>query len=74
MIEKKREMIEEKRDEAKTKAINALAVYKFQMFGYWASIWVHLNSLCPKREPDPFRSLVEEAGRLRRWNRREKSG
>jgi hypothetical protein len=59
-------MIEQKRDEAKKKAIDALAVYKFQMFGYWASIWVHLNNLCPRREANPFRSLVEEARRLKK--------
>jgi len=31
--------------EAEEKAIDALSRYKFQMFGYWASIWVHLNRL-----------------------------
>ena len=28
-------------DEAERKAIDALGRYKFQMFGYWAAIWVH---------------------------------
>lgn len=44
--------------EAETKAIDALARYKFQMFGYWAGIWVHLNKIEGKKRPSPFRSLV----------------
>ncbi len=47
--------------EAETKAIQALAGYKFQMFGYWAAIWVHLNKLDDVRRPNPFRALVLEA-------------
>lgn len=30
-------------DEAEAKAWDSLSRYKFQMFGYWAGIWVHLN-------------------------------
>lgn len=47
--------------EAETKAIDALARYKFQMFGYWAGIWVHLNKIEGKKRPSPFRSLVVAA-------------
>jgi len=47
--------------EAETKAWDALARYKFQMFGYWAAIWVHLNRLEGKRRPNPFKGLVKAA-------------
>jgi hypothetical protein len=53
--------IERERDEAATKAIKALGGYKFIMFGYWAAIWVHLNRMCPKRKPSPFKALVHAA-------------
>jgi len=50
-------------DEAETKALDSLRRYKFQMFGYWAGIWVHLNRvLAPfcggHRQPNPFGFLV----------------
>jgi hypothetical protein len=45
-------------DEAEAKAIDALARYKFTMFGYWAGIWVHLNRIEGKRRPNPFKHLV----------------
>ena len=48
-------------DEAETKALDSLARYKFQMFGYWAGIWVHLNRIEGKNRPNPFRSLVKVA-------------
>lgn len=47
--------------EAEDKAIDSLCRYKFQMFGYWAAIWVHLNHLGGFRRPNPFRSLVAAA-------------
>ena len=47
--------------EAERKAFDALARYKFQMFGYWAAIWVHLNHLDGGKRPSPFRSLVRAA-------------
>lgn len=50
--------------EAEAKAIDSLARYKFQMFGYWAGIWVHLNRIEGKRRPNPFKSLVGEARSL----------
>lgn len=53
--------IESERDEAETKAYDALRRYKFQMFGYWAAIWVHMNRLCATRKPNPFRELVSTA-------------
>jgi hypothetical protein len=31
--------------EAETKAIDSLSRYKFDIFGYWAGIWVHLNRI-----------------------------
>lgn len=48
-------------DEAERKAIDSLARYKFQMFGYWAAIWVHLNRLSGQNRPNPFRQLVTVA-------------
>jgi len=46
---------------AEAKAIDALARYKFQMFGYWAAIWVHLNRIEGKSRPNPFKHLVKAA-------------
>lgn len=57
--------LDRERDIAEQKAFDALARYKFQMFGYWAAIWVHLNRLCEKRKPSPFRSLVNVARETR---------
>lgn len=47
--------------EAEAKALDALARYKFTMFGYWAGIWVHLNKIEGARRPSPFRALVKVA-------------
>ena len=47
--------------EAEAKAWKALAGYKFQMFGYWAAIWVHLNRVGKFRRPNPFARLVKAA-------------
>lgn len=46
---------------AESKAWDALARYKFQMFGYWAAIWVHLNRIAGERRPNPWSGLVETA-------------
>ena len=48
-------------DEAEEKAIDALSRYKFQMFGYWSSIWVHLNRISGEKRPSPFADLVKSA-------------
>jgi len=56
--------IQDALEEVEMKALKSLAGYKFQMFGYWASIWVHLNRLFPRsgeRRPNPFRHLVKVA-------------
>lgn len=57
------------RREAEEKAIDSLARYKFQMFGYWAACWVHANRQAKDAglgaEPSPFSSLVKEARRIR---------
>jgi len=47
--------------EAEVKAWDSLARYKFQMFGYWAAIWVHLNRIGDFRRPSPFGDLVKAA-------------
>lgn len=49
------------REEARLKAIDSLARYKFAMFGYWAGIWVHLNRLIGDGQANPFRHLVKAA-------------
>lgn len=48
---------------AELKAWDSLARYKFQMFGYWAAIWVHLNRIGNFNQPNPFKSLVHAARR-----------
>ena len=48
-------------DEAERKAFQALARYKFQMFGYHAAIWVHLNRISGAGRENPFRALVHAA-------------
>ena len=53
--------LEESLREAETKAWDSLARYKFQMFGYWAAIWVHLNRLRDKPAKNPFAAIVKAA-------------
>ncbi|GAI05740.1 unnamed protein product [marine sediment metagenome] len=53
--------IEMELKEAERKAWDSLTRYKFQMFGYWASIWVHLNRLDGGKRPNPFANLVKFA-------------
>ena len=55
-------------DEAERKALDSLARYKFQMFGYWAAIWVHLNRIEGKSRPSPFKGLVRAARELKSAN------
>lgn len=43
---------------AEDKAWDSLARYKFQMFGYWAAIWVHLNRIGGFKRPNPWADLV----------------
>ena len=55
---------------AERKALDSLARYKFQMFGYWAAIWVHLNRIEGRRRPSPFVGLVKKARELADTNQR----
>lgn len=48
---------------AERKAWEALAGYKFWMFGYHASRWVNYNQLLSERRPNPFRDAVKLARR-----------
>lgn len=48
-------------DEAERKAWEALARYKFQMFGYWCALWVHLNRISGENRCNPWRDLVLQA-------------
>jgi hypothetical protein len=50
--------LNELRNEAKRKAFDSLARYKFQMFGYHAAIWVYLNRISLDKQPNPFSVLV----------------
>jgi hypothetical protein len=46
---------------AEAKAWDSLARYKFQMFGYWAAIWVHLNRIGGFKRRNPWSGLVRQA-------------
>jgi hypothetical protein len=48
-------------DHAEREAWNALSRYKFQMFGYWAAIWVHLNRISHAKRRNPWSQLVKSA-------------
>lgn len=48
-------------DEAEAKAWDALARYKFMMFGYWAAIWVHQNRVGKFKRANPWIALVRLA-------------
>jgi len=56
-----KEVIRPEREEARRKAIDSLSRYKFQMFGYWAAVWVTLNKLDPRPLPNPFSDFVKLA-------------
>lgn len=58
--------VRHKRQTAKLKALDNLARYKFSNFGYWAAVWVQMNSLLPKpqRQANPFRELVHKSREL----------
>jgi hypothetical protein len=47
--------------EAEAKAWDSLARYKFQMFGYWAAIWVHMNRIEGTKRQNPWKELVNAA-------------
>lgn len=52
-------------DNAERKAWDSLARYKFQMFGYWAAIWVHLNRIGEFKRANPWQPLVLVAKRVK---------
>jgi len=51
-------------DIAERKAWDALSRYKFQMFGYWAAIWVHLNRISNAKRPNPWAELVKHSRKV----------
>ena len=53
--------LREELDHAEWKAIDALSRYKFEMFGYWAGIWVHLNRVSGLKRRNPFGFAVKAA-------------
>lgn len=48
-------------DNAELQAWNALGRYKFQMFGYWAAIWIHINRISMAKRGNPWKTLVLDA-------------
>jgi hypothetical protein len=48
-------------NDAEQKAWDSLSRYKFNMFGYWAAIWVHLNRISGQNRPNPFKEIVKIA-------------
>jgi hypothetical protein len=48
-------------EEAEAKAWDSLGRYKFQMFGYWAGVWVHLNRIGEFKRPNPWKEIVRSA-------------
>jgi len=56
---------EEYRQEARDKAFDSLARYKFYMFGYWAATWVQMNKLCRIRALNPFSDFVDLAKKFK---------
>lgn len=48
-------------DHAEKEAWNALARYKYWMFGYWAGEWVKLKNLAGLNPASPFAELVKLA-------------
>ena len=48
-------------EEAERKAWEALGQYKFQVFGYWSGIWIHLNRISGLKKPNPWKGLVQFA-------------
>jgi hypothetical protein len=63
MTQSTEDRIRAARSESETKAWSALAGYKFEMFGYWASSWVKYNQLMIGSEKlaNPFRDAVHLA-------------
>ncbi len=53
--------LEQDLNEAEGKAHRNLARYKFNNFGYWAVVWVHLNRVGQFRRPNPFSDYVKLA-------------
>ena len=51
---------------AEYRAWDSLSRYKFQMFGYWAAIWVHLNRIGGFNRPNPWRELAKMAREARK--------
>jgi len=62
--------LERAKREARRKAFDSLARYKFMMFGYHAALWVSLNTLDDTKESNPFTTLVNQARYLREKERK----
>ena len=53
--------LEDKLKEAEHKAWDAMGRYKFTNFGYWASVWVHLNKMDDVKRANPWGGLTKVA-------------
>jgi len=58
-----RERLSQELDEAQIKAHRNLTRYKFNNFGYWAAIWIHLNRVGQFNRPNPFTDYVKLASK-----------
>ena len=67
------EVMKKEMEIAAEKAHKALSHYKFQMFGYWAAIWVHLNHIGKFKLPNPFALYVKLAKKEVEFDERNKS-
>lgn len=56
-----KDRLERELQEAERKGWDSLGRYKFQQFGYWAAIWVHLNRVGDFNKPNPWSRLVKTA-------------
>ena len=65
MSDRTKERLLDEMKHAESKAIDALSRYKFQMFGYWAGIWVHLNRLSGARQQQPVQRVRAPCARER---------
>ncbi len=63
--EKIQEKLREEMEQARQKAIHAIASYNFLVFGYWADHWANLHKASGFNQPNPFREIVDDIRRMR---------
>ena len=60
-----RERLQEEMEQARQKAIHAMASYNFLVFGYWADHWANLHRAGGFNQPNPFREIVDNIRMMR---------